>query len=94
MACNEQPLLRTAGNVSRKQVNQWTHQRSQAFDQHRRQAQAAAGDSQEFAEMQRLEKRLSSKKKPGDSRPTALGQPLEIATPAFEAIGSRTKRTS
>ena len=33
------------------------------FDQHRRSAEALAADAQELAELERLEKRLSAKKK-------------------------------
>ena len=63
MAFNEQPLLRTAGSISHEQMKQVAHERYEQFDQHRRQAEALAADTQELAELERLEKRLSSQKK-------------------------------
>ncbi|MCY4126690.1 MAG: virulence RhuM family protein [Pseudomonas sp.] len=63
MAFNEQPLLRTAGSISHEQMKQVAHERYETFDQHRRSAEALAADAQELAELERLEKRLSAKKK-------------------------------
>ena len=63
MAFNEQPLLRTTGNISHEQMKQVAHERYEQFDQHRRQAEALAADAQELAELEHLEKRLSAKKK-------------------------------
>lgn len=63
MAFNEQPLLRTAGNVSHEQMKQVAHERYEQFDQHRRSAEALAADAQELAALERLEKRLNAKKK-------------------------------
>lgn len=63
MAFNEQPLLRTAGSISHEQMTQVAHERYETFDQHRRSAEALAADGQELAELERLEKRLSAKKK-------------------------------
>lgn len=63
MAFNEQPLLRTAGSISHEQMKQVAHERYETFDQHRRSAEALAADGQELAELERLEKRLSAKKK-------------------------------
>lgn len=63
MAFNEQPLLRTAGSISHEQMKQVAHERNEQFDQHRRQAEALAADTQELAELESLEKRLSSQKK-------------------------------
>ena len=63
MAFNEQPLLRTAGNVSHEQMKQVAHERYEQFDQHRRSAEALAADRQELAALERLEKRLNAKKK-------------------------------
>jgi hypothetical protein len=62
-AFNEQPLLRTAGSISHEQMKQVAHERYETFDQHRRSAEALAADGQELAELERLEKRLSAKKK-------------------------------
>jgi len=64
MAFNEQPLLRTAGSVSHEQMKNVAHERYEAFDQQRRSAEARDADTQELAELERLEKRLSSHKKP------------------------------
>ncbi|HFD6779792.1 TPA: virulence RhuM family protein [Pseudomonas aeruginosa] len=63
MAFNEQPLLRTAGNISREQMKQVAHERYEQFDKHRRRAEALAADAQELAELERLEKRLNHQKK-------------------------------
>jgi len=63
MAFNEQPLLRTAGNVSHEQMKQVAHERYEQFDQQRRSAEALAADAQELAALERLEKRLNAKKK-------------------------------
>lgn len=63
MAFNEQPLLRTAGNVSHEQMKQVAHERYEQFDQHRRSAEALAADAQELAALEHLEKRLNTKKK-------------------------------
>jgi len=63
MAFNEQPLLRTAGNVSHEQMKQVAHERYEQFDQHRRNAEALAADKQELAALERLEKRLNTEKK-------------------------------
>lgn len=64
MAFNEQPLLRTAGSISHEQMKQVAHERYETFDQHRRSAEAQVADTHELAELERLEKRLTSKKKP------------------------------
>lgn len=64
MAFNEQPLLRSAGSVSHEQMKNVAHERYEAFDQKRRSAEARDIDTQELAELERLEKRLSSHKKP------------------------------
>ncbi|MBH8612576.1 virulence RhuM family protein [Pseudomonas mohnii] len=64
MAFNEQPLLRTAGSVSHEQMKNVAHERYEAFDQQRRSAEARDADTQELAELERLEKRLSRHKKP------------------------------
>lgn len=63
MTFNEQPLLRTAGSISHEQMKQLAHERYETFDQHRRSAEALAADGQELTELERLEKRLSAKKK-------------------------------
>ena len=64
MVFNEQPLLRTAGSVSHEQMKNVAHERYEAFDQQRRSAEARDADTQELAELERLEKRLSRHKKP------------------------------
>lgn len=64
MAFNEQPLLRTAGSVSHEQMKNVAHERYEAFDQQRKNAEARDADTQELAELERLEKRLSIHKKP------------------------------
>lgn len=63
MAFNEQPLLRNAGGISHEHMKQVVHGRYEQFDQHRRIAEALATDTQELAELERLEKRLTAKKK-------------------------------
>ena len=52
-----------AGSVSHEQMKQLAHERYEQFDQNRRHAEALAADAQELAELERLEKRLSAKKK-------------------------------
>lgn len=64
MAFNEQPLLRTAGTVSHEHMKQVVHERYEDFDQKRRKIEAIAVDSQELQELEDLEKRLRSSKKP------------------------------
>ncbi|MGE8065461.1 virulence RhuM family protein [Pseudomonas sp. NPDC089569] len=63
MAFNEQPLLRSAGSISHEQMKNVAHERYEEFDQKRRTAEAREVDIQELAELERLEKRLSSQKK-------------------------------
>jgi hypothetical protein len=63
MAFNEQPLLRTAGSISHEKMKQVAHERYETFDQHRRSTEAQAADTDELAELARLEKRLNSEKK-------------------------------
>jgi hypothetical protein len=64
MAFNEQPLLRTAGSVSHEQMKNVAHERYETFDQKRKSAEARETDIQELTELEHLEKRLSSQKKP------------------------------
>lgn len=64
MAFNEQPLLRSAGSVSHEHMKQVVHERYEDFDQKRRKIEAIAVDSQELQELEDLEKRLRSSKKP------------------------------
>ncbi|MEJ6819339.1 virulence RhuM family protein [Pseudomonas sp. LF-5] len=64
MAFNEQPLLRTAGTVSHEHMKQVVHERYEDFDQKRRKIEAIAVDTQELQELEDLEKRLRSSKKP------------------------------
>lgn len=63
MTFNEQPLLRFAGNVSHEQMKQVAHERYEQFDQHRRNTEALAADTQELAALERLEKHLKNTKK-------------------------------
>lgn len=65
MAFNEQPLLRSAGSVSHEQMKQVVQDCYEAFDQSRRSAEAREDDRRELVELERLEKRLRSKTKPG-----------------------------
>jgi hypothetical protein len=65
MAFNEQPLLRSAGSVSHEQMKQVVQECYEAFDQSRRSAEAREDDRRELVELERLEKRLRSKTKPG-----------------------------
>ena len=62
MAFNEQPLLRTAGNISHDQMKQVAHERYERFDQQRRNAEASAADAHELEALEDLEKRLSRDK--------------------------------
>lgn len=64
IAFNEQPLLRSAGSVSHEQMKNVAHQRYDEFDQKRRTAEALEVDTQELNELESLEKRLLSSKKP------------------------------
>lgn len=64
MAFNEQPLLRSAGSVSHEHMKQVAHERYEEFDQKRRSAEALEVDAQELQELEHLEKRLRSSKKP------------------------------
>ncbi|WP_323113637.1 virulence RhuM family protein [Pseudomonas guariconensis] len=63
MAFNEQPLLHTTGTVSHDQMKQVAHERYEQFNHQRRSAEASATDAQELAELEQLEKRLSTKKR-------------------------------
>lgn len=63
MAFNEQPLLRTTGTVRHDQMKQVAHERYEQFNHQRRSAEASATDAQELAELEQLEKRLSTKKR-------------------------------
>ncbi|MFW9082699.1 virulence RhuM family protein [Pseudomonas sp. P2757] len=64
MAFNEQPLLRSAGSVSHEHMKQVVHERYEDFDQKRRKIEAIAVDTQELQELEDLEKRVRSSKKP------------------------------
>ncbi|MFY0731952.1 virulence RhuM family protein [Pseudomonas sp. NFX15] len=64
LAFNEQPLLRTAGSVSHEQMKNVAHERYETFDQKRKSAEARETDVKELTELEHLEKRLSSHKKP------------------------------
>jgi len=63
MAFNEQPLLQTAGSISHEKMKQVAHERYETFDQHRRSAEAQAADTDELAELARLESRLNNERK-------------------------------
>lgn len=65
LAFNDQPILAGAGSVSRDNMERIAHERYEAFDQHRRIADAKAADTDDLKEIEQLEKDLKHKgKKP------------------------------
>lgn len=63
MDFNEQPLLNSAGRISRKQMEQIAHKHYEAFHLQRSRQEALAEDKKELKELERLEQRLNQKRK-------------------------------
>lgn len=63
MDFNEQPLLNSAGRISRKLMEQIAHKHYETFNLQRNKLEALAEDEKELKELERLEQRLSQKRK-------------------------------
>ncbi|HDZ9159176.1 TPA: virulence RhuM family protein [Vibrio cholerae] len=63
MDFNEQPLLNSAGRISRKQMEQIAHKHYETFNLQRNKLEALVEDEKELKELERLEQRLSQKRK-------------------------------
>lgn len=63
MAFNEQPLLTSAGRISRKQMEQIAHERYDSFNQQRANQEAQDEDARELQELEKLQERLQTHKK-------------------------------
>ncbi len=60
LAFNDQPILQGAGSVSRERMEQLAHERYQAFDQRRREAERLQADADDLKEIEQLEHTLKS----------------------------------
>lgn len=60
LAFNDQPILQGAGSVSRERMEQLAHERYQAFDQKRREAERLQADADDLKEIEQLEHTLKS----------------------------------
>lgn len=63
MTFNEQPLLQSASQINRAQMEQIARQRYDQFDQHRKLTEAKAEDEKESRELEKLQKRLQKQRK-------------------------------
>lgn len=63
MAFNEQPLLTSAGRISRKQMEQIARERYDSFNQQRANQEARDEDARELQELEKLQERLQTHKK-------------------------------
>ncbi|MAC35349.1 virulence RhuM family protein [Parahaliea mediterranea] len=66
LAFNDQPILESAGSVSREHMEKIARERYDAFDQQRRIAEAKAADSADLKEIEQLEQDLKHKGKKPD----------------------------
>ncbi|CAG9294964.1 virulence RhuM family protein [Celerinatantimonas diazotrophica] len=64
MDFNEQPLLNSAGRISHQQMEKIAHKYYEAFNFQRNKLEALAEDERELKELEKLEQRLSQKRKP------------------------------
>lgn len=60
LAFNEQPILQGAGSVSRERMAQLAHERYEAFDQKRREAERIQADADDLKEIEQLEHTLKN----------------------------------
>ena len=60
LAFNDQPILQGAGSVSREQMEQLAHERYDAFDQKRRQAERIQADVDDLKAIEQLEHTLKN----------------------------------
>jgi len=60
LAFNDQPILQGAGSVSRERMEQLAHERYQAFDQKRREAERIQADADDLKEIEQLEHTLKN----------------------------------
>ncbi len=58
LAFNDQPILQSAGSVSRERMERLAHERYQAFDQKRREAERLQADADDLKEIEQLEHTL------------------------------------
>ncbi|WP_028241647.1 virulence RhuM family protein [Stutzerimonas azotifigens] len=58
LAFNDQPILQGAGSVSRERMERLAHERYQAFDQNRREAERLQADADDLKEIEQLEHTL------------------------------------
>jgi len=58
LAFNDQPILQGAGSVSRERMEQLAHERYEAFDQKRREAERIQADADDLKEIEQLEHTL------------------------------------
>ncbi|QEK90313.1 hydroxyacid dehydrogenase [Achromobacter insolitus] len=63
MAFNEQPVLQGAGRMSHQAMTAIAHERYELFDAERRRIEAVEADAVELRELERVEKRISSRHK-------------------------------
>jgi len=60
LAFNDQPILQGAGSVSRERMEQLAHERYEAFDQKRREAERIQADVDDLKEIEQLEHTLKN----------------------------------
>lgn len=60
LAFNDQPILQGAGSVSRERMEQLAHERYDAFDQKRREAERIQADADDLKEIEQLEHTLKN----------------------------------
>lgn len=60
LAFNDQPILQGAGSVSRERMEQLAHERYEAFDQQRREAERIQADADDLKEIEQLEHTLKN----------------------------------
>lgn len=63
LAFQDRPVLKGAGSVSRRQMEQSVEQRYEAFDQKRKTAEARLADAEDLKELEQLQLDLQQKKK-------------------------------
>jgi hypothetical protein len=61
---NDQPILKSPGRVSHDAMKQIVHERYEAFDQSRRDAEALKAEAEDLKEIEELDQKLRNKKKP------------------------------
>jgi hypothetical protein len=61
LAFNDRPVLAHAGTISNEEMKTIAHDRYDAFDQHRRQAEALAADAEDLKTLESIEKQSKQK---------------------------------